>query len=71
LAVETQYNETSPLYAPNKDDTTTDATKKIIKEVPAKEDEGSADPVDIPPMTDDDTNVDYDTNSDELLDPEF
>ena len=75
MAVETQYNKTSPLYAPSKDDTTTDAAKNITKEVPSQDDESSADPVDIPPMTDDDTKVDTtvdtDTSSDEPLDPEF
>jgi len=72
LAVETQYNKRSPLYAPSKEDTTTDATKSMIKEVQVEDNESSADPVDIAPMTDN-TNVDTDSksDSDEPVDPEF
>lgn len=57
--VKTQYEKTSPLYAPSKDDTTTDANKKMIEDVPDQDEDDSADPVDVPPMTDD---IDYDSN---------
>ena len=71
LEVEKQYNKTSPLYAPSKEDTTTDATKNMTEEVVVKD--SSADPVDVSPMTNniDKTNVKIDTSSGEPIDPEF
>lgn len=72
--VKTQYEKTSPLYAPSKDDTTTDANKKMIEDVPDQDEDDSSDPVDVPPMTDD---IDYDSNpvetetNDQTIDPEF
>jgi hypothetical protein len=64
VGVETQYNKTSPLYAPSKDDTTTDATKNYTKVKPVQDDDDSTEPIDIPPMTDDgpdSTYIDTDT----------
>ena len=71
LEIEKQYNKTSPLYAPSKEDTTTDATKNMTEEVVVEDDDSSVDPVDIPPITDDVdiTNFKIDTSSDEPIDP--
>lgn len=60
-----QYNKTSPLYAPSSDDTSTDANKKMTDDLPIEEVDDSTDPVDIPPMTenDDSANVNVDTDA--------
>jgi len=74
LGVEAQYDSTSSLYAPNAEDTTTDAKKSMIEEAPVDDDE--SDPVDIPPMTDDgitsdNTEANTDDQVDVDIDPEF
>jgi len=44
----------------------------MTEDIPVEVDESSADPVDVPPMTDDDrTNYDTETSSAEPTDPEF
>lgn len=69
--VETQYNSASPLYAPSQEDTTTDANIPMIEEAPVDDD--SADPIDIPPMTDGGEIVKTDTSATDQVDvdPEF
>ena len=79
MEVQKQYRKTNPSYNPSNDDTTTDATKKIEhKAEQIIEDETSTDPVEIPPMTEDDSDIDVTPNVDPIIktgnddvDPEF